>query len=155
MTSKIKSIDDFDVERMYYEEGMSQQEIADYYGVTNKTIYWRLHPEKQKENNREWQQSKKGKDWQKVFNKEYYHTGYYQTGVQGEKVKIRQCDWRNPQYQWLKRNLGDVHIHHEWVPGNAEYVFSALVDASEHMHDIINPIIFLEDNRIKLLQDSL
>lgn len=49
MTTKRKDIDDFQVRFMYEIEGMTYQEIADYYSANISTIYYRLHPEKQKE----------------------------------------------------------------------------------------------------------
>lgn len=72
--------------------------------------------------------------------------------IQTYRDKIRQRDWRNKQYQWLKHGLANIQIHHEWIPETDKYTFSALVDTTEHQHGIIKPIIILEDNRIELLQ---
>ena len=47
MPHKRTDIDNKDVHYMYEVQGMTQQEIADYYGVCQTTIYYRLHPEKQ------------------------------------------------------------------------------------------------------------
>ena len=54
MSARIEDIDDSDVLRMYEVEGMTYQEIADYYGVCQAFIYFRLHPDKKKEANRKY-----------------------------------------------------------------------------------------------------
>ena len=178
MTSIREDILDEDVRRMYEAEGMTQRDIADYYGVAYATIYYRLHPEKRNpkyvkklSNHFRLEQPKDAKEYSKQwrlehpeYNKEacanWYQNHkeernvYQQTGFQGLRHKIRMRDNSNKQYQWLKCGLGkELHIHHEWIPETDKYSFSALVDASEHMHNIIKPIIILEDNRIILLQD--
>ena len=202
------NIPEEDLRRMRDEEGMTQQEIADYFGVSQGTIrirmiengmlslteeerieakrqadkkYYKDHNEEVKE------YQEIHKDEIKYYKKDYRETHkeeieeyneqyreehkeeikqlrqfhqeeiniYSTTGLQGARNKIRGRDWRNKQYQWIKRGLGrDIHIHHEWIPETDEYLFSALVDASEHLHAIIKPIIILQDNRIELLQDN-
>ena len=52
MTSRIESIYDDDVWYKYNVEGWTLQKILDYYGVCLMTIYYRLHPEKQRGNNK-------------------------------------------------------------------------------------------------------
>ena len=54
MVSRRTDIDDSDVQYMYEVEGMTQQDIADYYSVTQSTICSRLHPEKKKECSKKW-----------------------------------------------------------------------------------------------------
>ena len=54
MSSKITDIDDEQVHFMYEVESMSLQEISDYYGVHKNTIYYRLHPEKNRERSKKY-----------------------------------------------------------------------------------------------------
>lgn len=61
MTVRREDIDDCDVRYMYEVEGKNYQEIADRFGVSKSTIYFRLHPEKQKENSDKYNQSENGK----------------------------------------------------------------------------------------------
>ena len=63
MTSRIESIDDSDVLRMYEVEGMTQQEIAEYYEVSRSCIYGRLHIDKKKA----YRNSDKGKAVRKKY----------------------------------------------------------------------------------------
>lgn len=166
-----------EVEWLYYEEGMTQQAIADYYGVSDTKIHYVLNPEikpsytymseyykknKEKCNANAKDYYENNKDVCKVKNREYIRehreqiTSYQLNGLQGARNKIRRHDYYNKHYQWLKRNLGrDIHIHHEWIPETDKYLFSALVDASEHLHGLINPIIILEDNRIELFREFM
>ena len=51
MSAKRKDIDDSDVQYMYKVDGMTQEEIANYYGVSQGCIRDRLHPDKKKEHN--------------------------------------------------------------------------------------------------------
>ena len=67
MSSRIKEIDDCDVRYMYEVEGMTLQAIADYYNVSPLTIYWRLYPEKQKENNKRYLQTENSKESRKKY----------------------------------------------------------------------------------------
>lgn len=162
-----------DVEWLYYEEGNTQQEIADFYNVTRSCIISRLRPKEIKERLNQFQREHKEetilirnvyrrehKDEIKYYNIRYQKEHkeqlnlYLSTGLQGLRHKIRVRDNQNKQYRWLKSNLcRDTHIHHEWIPETSDYKFSALVDASEHLHGIIKPIIILQDNRIELLQE--
>ena len=54
MPARREDIYDEDVRRMYEVEGMSQQEIGDYYGVCVATVNGRLHPDKKKERTKQW-----------------------------------------------------------------------------------------------------
>ena len=75
--SKREDIDDTDVEHMYYDDGWSVQNIADYYEASWSTIYYRLHPEKKKENNdnsKESIEKYKQTDKGKAAIKKYYQT---------------------------------------------------------------------------------
>ena len=49
MAGKRNDITDSEVYFMYEVDGMTYQEIADYYAANISTIYYRLHPEKQRE----------------------------------------------------------------------------------------------------------
>ena len=54
MTARRTDIDDEQVRFMNEVEGMSQQDIADYYGVNQPTIYYILNPEKNRERGKQW-----------------------------------------------------------------------------------------------------
>ena len=160
MSAKIESIADEDVWYKHDVLGWSQQEIADYYGVTQPTIYWRLHPEnnQRKEYLKEYRKIHKENmcKYTKKYRDEHKEkiNLYNNTGLQGLRNKIRGRDNRDKRIKWLRRGIvGVFQIHHEWIYESDNYKFSALVDADEHRHGIINPILILEDNRIELLQD--
>lgn len=92
MAPRRYDIDDFNVHFMYYEEGMTQQEIANYYGVCTATISNRLHPEKKKESNKQW--ILKNSEYKKEFMKEYrlehldYDKEYLKEWWQSENGKL-------------------------------------------------------------------
>ena len=70
---------------------------------------------------------------------------YEKTGLQKEKRKIRHNHSR--KWQKYKGNwLTETEIHHEWIHETADYNGIAIVDKSEHRHNIINPIEILEGN---------
>ena len=77
MATRREDIDDFEVWWNYEQEGWTLQEIADLYGVSVNCVYFRLHPEKQKENNqtekskeakKQYKQTKEGKSATKKYN---------------------------------------------------------------------------------------
>ena len=91
-------ISEEDVIRMYFEESMTQQQIADYYGVSRSCIILRLSPkrreyikeymkgyrhlDKYKLSKKKWQSSDEGQaSARKTMNK------YYQTDRGKEKIK--------------------------------------------------------------------
>ena len=54
MPAKRKDISNEEVRFMYEVKGMTQKEIAEHYGVWESTIYYRLHPEENRERSRKW-----------------------------------------------------------------------------------------------------
>ena len=109
MVSRRTDIDDSDVQYMYEVEGMTQQDIADFCGVCQMTICCRLHPEKQKEYNKQWREKnpekhrENNKQWRKE-NPEY------------EKERQKRWQEENPEYakeyikQWWQTEKGK-----EWM----------------------------------------
>ena len=104
MTSKRKDIDNEEVGFMYEFEGMSQQQIADYYGVTQQCIYFRLHPDKGKEyyeknkehireQQKEYRQTDDVEDYLKEYMKEYRQSDKYKVAN-----KIYQKPWRESEH---------------------------------------------------------
>jgi hypothetical protein len=80
------------------------------------------------------------------------HLEYMQTGIPGERHKIREkhgAQWR----QYKNIIAPGSQLHHNWVPGTAEYTGLALVEADEHMHGIIDLIEILE-GKITLLTEE-
>jgi hypothetical protein len=61
---------------------------------------------------------------------------YQCTGLQGERNKIRQADWRKYKHEHAGIPY-PVDIHHEWIPGTAQCRGCALVDRKAHRHGII------------------
>ena len=92
-----KDIDDFDVRFMYEVEGMTQWEIADYYGVSRGCIQARLHPEKRRESNNKWRL--KNPDYDREYRQEH-----------SEEIKEYVKQWRleKPEYtkEWWKTDAG-------------------------------------------------
>jgi 3-hydroxymyristoyl/3-hydroxydecanoyl-(acyl carrier protein) dehydratase len=84
----------------------------------------------------------------------YYkeHMQYRQTGIQGEREKIRCAHG----YQWrpFKRIIApESQIHHEWIPKTAEYRGVALVEKEAHQYGIVDVIEIL-DGKITLLTEE-
>ena len=71
MGSKRTDIEDSNVHFMYEVEGKTQQDIADYYGVSQVCIYWRLHPDKLKEHSIKQRQSDEYKEYVKEYGKQW------------------------------------------------------------------------------------
>jgi hypothetical protein len=68
---------------------------------------------------------------------------YEQTGLQGERNKAR----RKHRGMWgpFKNVIAPESVlHHEWLPGTADYAGLALVEADQHMHGVIDVIEILE-----------
>lgn len=98
-------IDDSDVWYKYKVLGWTQREIADYYGVGYTTIYYRLYPEKNRENVRKWREENPdynkeyGKQWRlenPEYSKEYWkHYKYseeykYYSKIRQESVERKE-----------------------------------------------------------------
>lgn len=84
----------------------------------------------------------------------YYkeHMQYRQTGIQGEREKIR-CAHGN-QWRPFKRIIApESQIHHQWRKDSSEYDGVALVEAKAHQYGIIDVIQIL-DGKITLLTEE-
>ena len=92
------------------------------------------NPEKVKMHNQE-HSRKGGKYYEKFL--EYCHTG-----LQGERNKIRAKHTK--QYRNTKQATPNSVLHHEWIPGTANYRGLALVEKVPHQHGIIKVIKVLE-----------
>ena len=92
MSAKREDINDTDVWYMYEVDGMTQQEIADYYGVGRTTIRYRLHPEKQKESSK-----------QRRLEHPEYGNEWMQNTDKGKAYVIRRHAER--------RNLGSIELN--------------------------------------------
>lgn len=80
------------------------------------------------------------------------HLEYEHTGLRGERNRIRKRHGK--QYRPFKNIIApESQIHHEWVPGTAEYRGVALVEADQHMHGYIDVIKIL-DGKITLLTEQ-
>ena len=49
----------------------------------------------------------------------------------------------------------ESQIHHEWIPGTANYRGVALVEADQHMHGIVDVIEILEGKITLLTEDKV
>ena len=102
------------------------------------------NPEKIKEKGRKI--SRKGGAYYKKKQK------YKQTGIPGERERIRMRDgnkWR----LYKKIIAPEAQLHHQWIPGTAEYTGLALVEADQHMYGFIDAIQILE-GEITLLTEK-
>lgn len=142
MSSKIENINDSDVRFMYEIKGKTQQEIADYYGVCQTTIHFRLYPEKQKEHNdkysktentieskkRYWQ-TDKGKETKKKYEKSdkgkvatrrYQKSGKFKKAIkryfltENGKVAKKKANSKRRELGFIPLNLpfGNSESHH-------------------------------------------
>lgn len=99
---------------------------------------------------KKWQEA--NPDKAKANNQERCHKGgkyygakleYNHTGLQGERSRIRVK--HAIQYHPFKHIISpDSQIHHEWIPGTANYCGVALVEKNPHRHGIIDVIQILE-----------
>lgn len=107
-------------------------------------------PEKWREYDRAWREKnpqktkEKGREISRKDGKYYEKKKIYkQTGVSGEREKTRMRD----SYKWrdYKKIIAPgSQLHHNWIPGTAEYTGLALVEADQHMHGIIDVIQILK-----------
>ena len=77
---------------------------------------------------------------------------YQQTGIPGDRHRIR-MKHGNKYHPYKAIIAPDSQIHHEWVPGTAEYRGVALVEAEQHMHGFVDVIKILE-GKITLLTEE-
>jgi len=85
--------------------------------------------------------------------KYYEHKKHYQmTGIPGERHLIRTIHGK--QYRHFKRIIApDSVMHHEWIPGTADFRGVALVEKDQHQYGIIDVIQML-DGDITLLTEK-
>lgn len=85
------------------------------------------------------QQRERGRKGGKYYQQMLEHN---KTGVIGKRNVIRATDRR--KWRRYKQIIApESEIHHEWIEGTAEYRGIAIVDKSEHRHNIIKPIVVL------------
>ena len=106
---------------------------------------WREnHPDKAKATNQE-ACCKGGKYYLK-------HLEYKTTGISGKKARIRTKHANH--YRPLKKIIApESQIHHEWIPGTADFRGVALVESNPHRYGIIDVIQILE-GKITLLTEE-
>lgn len=107
MSARIEIINDFDIWYMYEKEGMTQREIADYYGVSRGCIYYRLYPEKQKKYN----------DNRKYYLKEWLHSDngkLYEQSDNRKKTKSK--------HNSKRRGLGHVMLNKPFENSDAHHI---------------------------------
>lgn len=117
MTVRIESLDDFDVRWKYEQEGWTQREIANYYGVSQMTIYFRLHLEKQKEHSEKYREKhrEEAKEASRIFRLEHpeydkewhlehpeYSKDYYDKNKTAILEQKKQRNLEHPEFkkQW-------------------------------------------------------
>lgn len=105
---------------------------------------WRKdNPDKVKANHQE-----EGRKGGKYYGK---HLENEHTGIRGERNKIRM------KHTYLYRNIKEAtpnsQIHHEWLPGTADFRGVALVERDAHQNGIIKIIKVLE-GRITLFTEK-
>ena len=107
-------------------------------------------PEQAREYDRAWRDRnpqkiiEKGKKVSRKGGKYYKKQQVYkQTGLQGERNKIRYKHAN--QWRKYKRIIAqDSQVHHQWQKASAEYDGIALVEANKHRYGIIDIIQILE-----------
>jgi len=68
---------------------------------------------------------------------------YQLTGLRHERGLIRKKH-QNRYASYKQIIAAESQIHHEWVPGTADYTGVALVEADQHVHGYIDVIQLLE-----------
>ena len=102
MALKRTDIDDFEVWWKYNYEGMTMQDIADYYGCSKSCIQSRLNPEKKKEYNEKWLLENLG-----------YKKEWYIENSEDVKESVRQWRLEHPEY--------NKEYMRKWHPEHPEY----------------------------------
>lgn len=110
----------------------------------SKQLWRSNHPDKVKKSHQE--RSRKGG--------KYYgeKREYERTGIQGERNVIRSKHGKKYR-PYKKITAPGSQLHHQWVPGTADYRGVALVEADQHMHGFIDVIQILE-GEITLLTEA-
>ena len=141
MASNIVNILEEDVERMYYEDHMTQQAIADYYGVNRMVIRYRLHPEMKEETNkrsRQWQieHPERMKEIKDKFNLEHpdYMKEYLKEYCQGEdykdnlKRRMKKYSHTDKGKAWMRRvnskriQLGSIELNKPFPDSEGHHI---------------------------------
>ena len=104
------------------------------------------HPEKIVAHNREG--SRKGGKYYERRRK------YKMNGIPGKRARIRtkHADYYRP---YKKIIAPESQIHHEWIPGTAEYTGVALVEVDQHMRGFIDVIQILEGEIILFTEEEV
>ena len=112
---------------------------------------WRAqHPKEISVANRKWREANldevllNNQETCRKGGKYYKHVlEYRRTGLQGKRNKIRHK--HGHRYRQFKRIIApNSQIHHEWIPGTAEYTGVALVETNPHRYGVIDVIQILE-----------
>ena len=100
-----------------------------------------------------------------INNREISHKGgkYYEKhklshkeGLTGEKERVRQIHSRFYRpYKSMVDPEGLTQIHHQWLPGTAEYTGIALVEKDQHMHGYVDVIQILEGEITLLTEEEV
>ena len=104
------------------------------------------NPEKLRANHRE-QHRKGGKHYEK-------HKQSHKEGLSGDKERVRvkhQRKWA----PYKKLIAPDSQIHHQWLPGTAEYTGMALVEKDPHQHGFVDVIQILEGEITLLTEEEI
>lgn len=112
MAAKREDIDDFEVRWKYEVLGWTQQKIADYYGTAWSTIHFRLHPEKKKESNKQWnlehpeKKKENNKQW-RVEHSEEIKESNKQWNIEHPEYN-KQWQQEHPEYknEWWQSDVG-------------------------------------------------
>ena len=145
---------------------MKKEEYIRRYGIKayakmqqQKREWEKKHPEKGREKSRLWKQKNPEKviatsqDRGRKGGKYYEHTmKYMMSGLPHERNLVRMH--HRYLYRPYKQVIApDSQIHHQWVPGTANYTGVALVEKDQHMHGFIDVIQILE-GEITLLSEE-
>ncbi len=105
---------------------------------------------RQKELRRAWDKAHPGRKKKANYEQGHKDGEYYQktlkyraSGVNGKRNKIR-GNHRHAWSEFKKIIAPGSQLHHQWLPGTAEYSGVALVEADMHLHGIIDVIRILE-----------
>jgi hypothetical protein len=127
-----------------------------------KTSMWqKAHPTERGVIRKKWNE----KNLEKIreFNQEHCRKGgkyyektlkYNQTGISGERAKIR-TQHANKWRPYKKIIALDSQLHHQWRSGTSEYDGLALVEKNSHMHGIIDVIQILEGEITLLTEEEI
>lgn len=77
---------------------------------------------------------------------------YERTGVRAERNKVRSAH-RYLYRQYKQIIASESQLHHQWLPGTANYRGVALVEKDQHLHGFIDVIRILE-GEITLLTEA-